>query len=412
LTSVSALRTSFRARGFPALAGSYGLNELGDNFGVIALAVLVLDQTGSALATTALFVLGKFLPALVAPVLTAGLDRRRVSRTLPALYVVEAAAFAGLALLAADDAFSLPAVLALAFVDGLLAITARGLSRGAIAAVLTPVGALRDGNAVINVLFAATGVGGPLLAGVLVHTWSAATALWLDAGSFLAAALLLLASSRRLPAPEHGEREQWFARVRDGLDYVRSHATAGRLILGEAIAIVFFTITVPIEVVYVEESLDSSSLGFGVLLATWGVGILIGSLIFARARHRSTAALVLASTIAVGVGYAVMAVAPTLAIACIGSIIGGAGNGVQWVAVMTALQESVGDAYQARAAGLLESMAAAVPGIGYLLGGLLTSAVDARLAYAVAAAGVAVVALLWMRRPLVLDPVAAGGRAA
>ena len=50
--------------------------------------------------------------------------------------------------------------------------------------------------------------------------------------------------------------------------------------------------------------------GFGVLLATWGVGILIGSLIFARARHRSTAALVLASTVAVGVGYSVMLFEP------------------------------------------------------------------------------------------------------
>lgn len=408
---MSALRTSFRARGFPALAGSYALNELGDNFGVIALAVLVLDQTGSALATTALFVLGKFLPALVAPVLTAGLDRRRVSRTLPALYVIEAAAYGGLALLA-GDAFTLPAVLALAFVDGLLAITARGLSRGAIAAVLTPRGALRDGNAVINVLFAATGVGGPLLAGVLVHTWSAATALWIDAASFLAAALILLASSSRLPAATAGEHQRWLARVRDGLDYVRSHATAGRLILGEAVAIIFFTITVPIEVVYVEESLNSTSLGFGVLLATWGVGILIGSVVFARSRHRSTATLVLVSTAAVGVGYGVMAVAPTLAIACVGSIIGGTGNGIQWVAVMTALQESVGDNYQARAAGLLESMAAAVPGIGYLLGGLLTSIVDARLAYGVAAFGVAVVVLLWARRPLVPDAVAVGESAA
>ncbi|HEU4973518.1 MAG TPA: MFS transporter [Baekduia sp.] len=407
---MSAARNALRAGGFAPLAGTYALNELGDSFGVVALAVLVLDRTDSALATTALFLLGKFLPALLAPALTAGLDRRPVSRSLPALYVVEALAFAGLAVLA--GAFWLPAVLVLAFLDGLLAITARGLSRGAVAAALAPADALRDGNAVINVIFAATSVGGPVLAGVLVHTWSAATALWVDAASFLAAALVLLAAARRLPVPEPGPREHWLARVRDGLRYVRSHPTAGRLILGEAVAIIFFTITVPIEVVYAEQSLGTTSLGFGVLLSSWGVGILLGSVIFARAKERSTAALVLASTAAVGLGYAGMAVAPTLAVACLGSIVGGTGNGIQWVAVMTALQESVGDDYQARAAGLLESMAAAVPGVGFVIGGVLTSVVDARVAYGVAAAGVAVVVAAWARRPLVPAAVVAGEPAA
>jgi len=73
---------------------------------------------------------------------------------------------------------------------------------------------------------------------------------------------------------------------------------------------------------------------------------------------------------------------------------------------LTALQEAVGDAYQARAAGLLESVAAAVPGLGFVIGGVLTATVSARLAYLVAAAGVAVVVIAWVRRPLVPDAVA------
>jgi MFS family permease len=82
-------------------------------------------------------------------------------------------------------------------------------------------------------------------------------------------------------------------------------------------------------------------------------------------------------------------------------VIGGTGNGVQWVAVMTALQEAVEERYQARVAGLLESAAAAVPGIGYIIGGVLTATVSPRLAYAVSAFGVAVVVLAWSRRPIV-----------
>ncbi|MCW2984641.1 MAG: transporter [Conexibacter sp.] len=397
------MRRSLRVRGFPALATSYAINELGDNLGVVALAILVLDRTDSALAVTALFVASKFLTAFAAPALTAGLDHRRISRVLPALYALEAGAFAGLAAIA--DAFWLPAVLAFAFADGLLALTARGLSRGAIAAVLTPADALREGNALINVIFAVMSAAGPVAAGLIVHEWGVAEALWLDAASFLAVALLLLASARSLPEPEVGVRESWRARVRDGLAYVRGHPTAGRLIAGQSVAILFFTLIIPIEVVYAKETLDSSSLGFGILIAAWGVGILLGSLLFARSRGRPLGSLVLVSTAAIGMGYAVMAGAPTLLVACAGSVLGGTGNGVQWVAVMTALQEAVEDQYQARAAGLLESAAAAVPGIGYLVGGALTAAVSPRLAYAVSAVGVAVVVVVWARRPIVPDRV-------
>ena len=401
---MSPVRRSLRVRGFPALAASYALNELGDNLGIIALAILVLDRTDSALATTALFLGGKFIPALLAPALTAALDRRPVGRVLPVIYVLEAGAFAGLAALA--GAFWLPAVLALALVDGLLAITARGLSRGAIAAILAPEGALRDGNAMINVVFAVMSVAGPLLAGLVVQQWGAATALSADSLSFLGVALLLAVSARTLPAPESGPRERWLDRVRDGLSYVRSHPTAGRLIGGEAVAVLFFTVTVPIEVVYARESLGSTSVGYGLLIGAWGVGILLGSAIFTRARRHPLGTMIVVSTATIGAGYAAMAAAPTLVLACLGAVIGGTGNGVQWVAVMTALQEAVGDAYQARAAGLLESVAAAVPGLGFVIGGVLTATVSARLAYLVAAAGVAVVVIAWVRRPLVPDAVA------
>jgi MFS family permease len=399
---VSSVQRLLSARGFSALATSYGINELGDNLGLIALAFLVLDRTDSALAVTALFVVASVVPAFVAPALTAGLDHRPIGRVLPVLYLVEAGAFAALATVS-GDAFMLGVVLALAFGDGLLALTARGLSRGAIAAVLTPAGLLREGNALINVIFAVTKAAGPVAAGVVVHEWGVATALWLDAASFAAIAVLLLLSARRLPRHEEGPRESWRARVADGLSYVRNHPTVGRLIAGEAVAIVFFALVVPIEVVYVKESLDSTALGFGVLMAAWGVGIVLGSALFTRMRGQSLGTLVLASTAAIGVGYGIMAVSPTLLVACLGSIVGGIGNGVQWVAVMTALQEAVEDQYQARAAGLLESAASAAPGVGFILGGVVTAALSPRIAYAVSALGVAVVVLVWARRPLVPD---------
>lgn len=395
------VKSSLRVPGFAPLAGSYALNELGDNLGLIALAILVLDETGSALGTAALFLVAKFLPAFVAPVWTAALDRRPAGSVLAVLYLLEAATFGALGFVA--ESFLFPLVLVLAFVDGSLALTARGLSRGAVAAALRPAGLLREGNALLNVAFAVTSAAGPALAGLLVQVSGVRTVLWLDAASFLAVAVLLFVKRRRLPGVEVDSTEPWRTRLREGLEHVRTHPVAGRLVAGEAVALMFFTLIIPIEVVYAKETLGAGDLGFGVLLTAWGTGIVLGSWIFARVRGGRLTSLVLLSTAAIGLGYAGMAVAPGLALACAASVVGGAGNGVQWVVVMTALQESVDEAFQARAAGLLESVLAAVPGIGFIIGGVVTSLASPRLAYGLAALGIALVVVAWARRPLVMD---------
>ena len=54
---------------------------------------------------------------------------------------------------------------------------------------------------------------------------------------------------------------------------------------------------------------------------------------------------------------------------------------------MTALQERTPTAYQARITGLMESIGAAMPGVGYLLGGAIVALFDPRVAYAVAGVG-------------------------
>lgn len=390
-------RSPLSVRGFSRLAASYTVNELGDNLGVIALAILVLDGTGSALATAALFLSARFLPAFAAPWLTANLDRRPVSRSLPLLYGAEAAAFAGLALIASEG-FWLPAVLALALVDGTLALTGRGLSRGAVAAILKPHGVLRRGNAILNMAFAITSAAGPVAAGVLVAVAGVSAALWVDAASFAVIAVVI-AVGRDLPpaAPEGGE-EGWRARVREGVAAIRGERAIRTLVVAQTAAFVFFFLVIPIEVVYAKETLDAGDVGYGALLASWGVGLVLGSWVFARVRGRSVTVLIVGSTLLVGVGYLGLAAAPGIVLACVASIVGGTGNGVQWVSVLTAVQEALPDALQARVAGLLESIGAAAPGVGFLAGGALTALWSPRVAYLVAGLGVIAVAAAMSRR--------------
>jgi|GEM_PF-2725819 len=382
-----------RVPSFARLLSSYTLNELGDSIGLVALAVLVYDGTDAVIPTAAFFLAARFIPALIAPALTARMDRIAPARALPLLYVFEAAAFGLLAWLASLHSLPLAPVLALGLIDGSLAITARGLTRGAIAGALQPRGMLADGNALVNLGFAVSAALGSALGGVLVGELGATWALTINALSFLAIALLLV-GARSLPAPQSDRREPWRERLRDGIGFARTSARVRVLLLGQSLALICFTLVVPIEVIYAMRSLGTTSTGFGALLAAWGGGLLLGSLLFLSIGRRAGLGLVLVSSAAVGLAYLGLAGAQTLLLACLISIVGGAGNGIQWVAVMTALQKSTPPTYQARVAGLMESLGAAMPGVGFLVGAAIVALSSPRAAYAVAGGGVLVLVAL------------------
>jgi len=375
---------------FSRLLASYTANSIGDTVGLVALALLVYRETRDPVATTALFIAAEFLPAFIAPIFTAHVDQRALRSVLPAIYAVEAVAFVLLALLASS--FSLVLVLAIALIDGALMLTARGLSRGAVNAVLQPQDLLREGNGLLNIGFAAASVGGAALGGLLVDLFGVSTALLVDAASFAVIAVVL-GTCGSLPRSE-SEPAPFLSRAREGLRYVRRNRVTRLLIGGQALAVVFFTLVVPIEIVYAAETLQTDEVGYGILLSAWGAGIVLGSLVFLGVRRRSVSVLILSSSLAIGSAYLGMAVARELWVACAFSVIGGLGNGVQWVSVMTALQESTPDDLQARVTGLLESVTSAATGIGFLIGGLITAITSPPTAFAVSGVGVVVLVLL------------------
>ncbi len=370
---------------FRRLATSFAVNELGDWMGIVALSVLIYDRTGSAMATALLFIGTRFLPAFLAPILVVRIERPPPRFALPVIYCGEAAAFAGLALFAGKD-FALAAVIVLAAVDGVLALAGRALTRAVIAALLEPSGELRAGNSVLNVTFTAAAAVGPAVAGLVVAGFGAQTAFLLDAASFYVVAwLLLTAGSLPRAEPDPGLVRE---RVRAGLDYIREKTTLRRLLIAQGAAFVFFSAAIPIEVIYTKQTLGASDSGYGLLLTSWGSGMVMGSIVFAALRRASLAILFFISTSVVGIGYLGLAAAPTLGIACAAAVLGGLGNGVQWVSTVSAVQELTAASMQARVMSVLESIGAAMPGIGFLLGGVLATELSARATLFAAGLGV------------------------
>ena len=382
---------------FRRLATTYALNEMGDWMGIVALTVLVFEATDSPLATAGLFLGTRFLPAFLAPLLVARIEKPPPRLVLPMLYCVEAAAFALLALLVSN--FSLSSVIVVATIDGSLALAGRALTRAIVATLLEPTGELRAGNAVLNVSFTTGAAVGPALAGLVVAGLGLQTALFLNAASFLLVALILVTAG----ALPHAEPEEGgtVERIRAGIAYIRSQLVLRRLLLAQGLAFVFFSAVAPIEVIYAKQTLGASDTGYGLLLAAWGVGMVVGGLAFAVLKRTPLVLLLLFSTFAVGLGYLGMAVAPNLAAACAAAVVGGSGNGVQWVSAISAVQELTESGMQARVMAVLESIGAAMPGIGFALGGFFAAATTPRTTFVVS--GFGVFAIVFLIVPMARD---------
>jgi predicted MFS family arabinose efflux permease len=282
-------------------------------------------------------------------------------------------------------------VIALALTDGAIAIVGRGLTRAAVAATLEPSGTLAAGNKILNVCFSIAYATGPGIAGIVSATGGPGASLAITAGLFMAMAVAL-ATCRTLPAAHGSGDRSWRTRLVEGLRYVRGERTVRAVLGAHGVALAFLSFGMPIEVVYVKSSLGAGDMAYGLLLAAWGAGTVLSSVVLARMPKSSPLVLIPITAAAMGGGYLVMAVSPSVAIAALGCLVGGMGNGIYYVSVVQAIQERVAEDFQARVMGLLESVNAACYGLGFLVGGLVTAVFDARLAFGLAAGGVLVAA--------------------
>lgn len=378
---------ALRLPGLPRLAGALTLAELGETLAAIALAVVIFGRSGSVMATGAFFVAARLGPAFASQPLNAFLDRVAGRRGLAFCYLLEAALFVVLA-----APLPVPVLVVVPLLTGTLAVCCRGIARAEAAVRLARAGSLRAGNGALNIGFAVAGTIGAAAGGGLTQLTSAAVPLLAAAGCFVLGGALIAWTPRVRP---DAEAESVFAHLREGIAYARSDRTAVLLIAVQTAALIAFMLVIPIEVVYAERDLGAGAGGYGVLLSAWGAGIIVGGALFARARAPLTLLAALAS-LAVAAGYLGLALAPGLAIASAASLVGGMGNGVQWVAVMTAVQERVADALQVRVLGLLDAGAQLAPGIGFALGSGLTALLSARATYGIAAGATTVAAVSFL----------------
>jgi hypothetical protein len=400
---------------------AYTVNRLGTWFGFIALAVAVFDKTHSAVAVAGLLLAGQVVPAFLVPAVVTRVEASSRRGELSALYIFEAIATGALAALIWS--FWLPAVLLLVALDGTAALAASALLRAELArAAREEVDgpdqqgaraqdtedlqdrvheAERKANAALNVAFSATFMLGPAVGGVVVAGAGAPAALIIDAVSFLACGVLLLDLH---PHVDDAAGDSVRARLRAAWEHINDVPALRRVLLAEGLALVFFESAAPVEVAYAKAALHAGNTGYGLLLTAWGVGVVVGSLVFAGAVRRSLAAMLSVGTLAVGVAYVGFAAAPTLALACLAALLGGVGQGVQWASLISVVQRLTPAPLQGRMMGAVESLGAISPALGLSLGGALAALSSPRVALLVVGLGAAATTAAFLRLALPAPP--------
>ena len=358
------------------LLTAYAVSGLGDWFGEIALSVVVLHETGSVLAVAALWVAGGILPALAGPPIIARLTRVRV----PALYGAEAAVFAVLAIAAAEHAPT-ALLVALGLLDGTLAFGARALTKTAIVAAAEPAGALAEANRLLGVVFGASMACGPALAGVAVATLGPAAALALDGAAFAGAALLLARPAGSVRVTPAGEPRVPLA---EALARVRRSGPIAALLLVDGATAICFALIIPVELVFVTGTLGASEADFGLVVAAWGAGAVLGGVALGRLRQRDPGLVLLAGFGLMIAGYLGMGSADAVATAIAFSLLGGLGQGIEGCALLTAVQTRAPADLQAHVNVIAEAVRTAAPAAGFAIGGVLAATTTPRVTYLVA----------------------------
>lgn len=282
-----------------SLAGSWMQN--------IALAWLVLELSGSALAVGAL-AFWRFVPftvfGLVAGVVADRIDSRRlVMATQAAALLVSIA----LAIVTLTGTATLPVVYVFAALGGItLAFDAPG--RQSLTYQMVGPRFLPNAVALNAGLFNGSRVIGPAIAGAVIAAFGTGICFVLNAFSFLAV-LAALASLRpeELHAVERDPSARLVTGLRRALSYVR-HDRQLRGVLG-VVTIVStvgfnFHVLVPL---LASETLRVGPEGFGLLSASFGLGALVGALVTATFRAASWR---LFATGATGFGVLALALAP------------------------------------------------------------------------------------------------------
>jgi predicted MFS family arabinose efflux permease len=202
---------------------------------------------------------------------------------------------------------SMAQLVVVAFGAGIARVFFRPAFQAYLPSIVAPAD-LREGNAKLHGSYSVAGVAGPGLAGLLAQAFGAVNALLVDAASFLVSTLCLSRIHAKEQAP--GDRRQnngLFQRIGEGLHYVAREAHLRALTLFAASSNLILVATQVLLVIFLVRVVGVRAATVGVLMASMGVGGIVGALVTKRISERFGTArgLLLSELVAVPFGLLV-----------------------------------------------------------------------------------------------------------
>ena len=371
------------------LATANFLSGVGTWLAFVALTVDVWDRTGSGSWVAALLI-ADFLPVIVIGLSVGPLVDRLSRRGLMiAADIVRFGVFAALPFTTSETQ-----IVALAAVAGF----ATGFFRPAVYAGLPNLVDDRDlpsANALLQSIEATTTVLGPLAGGVLVAASGPDAAYWINAVTFLlSAALIVRIPARLLQAARAATQGHW-RDLAEGFQLVRGSRALLTVLVAWNVGILGNAGVNVAEIKLAKVSFDAGDFGFGLMLASAGAGVVLGSLSAGSwVQQRGIAGVYGAGLALIALGVAAAAGAPSVWVAAPCVAVSGAGNGIALVCNALLVQRGAPDRLRGRVFTVLMSSNYVVFGLGMVIAGPLTNEYGARWVWAAAAAVAAVAAVV------------------
>lgn len=215
---------------------------------------------------------------------------------------------------------------------------------------------------------------GPGLAGLLLTWLQVEDFLTLDAVTFLVSALCLLLVSRslaRAPRPAAANRSV-VADLKAGLRFVRGQRNVALIIASDGIGNLAFPAFNLGGMLLSESQWQSGAGGYGLLIAAYGVGSLIGNMAIGNAAGaRNHGTLAKAGWLGIGVGFIALGLAPSLPWGLAASAIAGCAGSIAHVSRAVYFRQAVPSGDLGKVYGLQRAITTLTAGAGMLLCGLL-----------------------------------------
>ncbi len=274
----------FSNKNFRLLFAADTLSGFGDRLSVFALFLLIFHMTGRALDMGILLIVQAVPAILIGPLAGVYVDRLQKKRILVGTNFVQ-----GFLVFLIPFAHTVWQVYLLA---GVQALT-RQLHSPARLSILPEIVDEKDiprANALASVMMNVLLIAGPAAGGVIVGFYGTSPAFFVDAGTFVLGAVILLGLTPKKIEALPGTARSYSREFREGIIFLVTNPLMRRLVPFLALLVFVGSMQSPLVVVFVKKVLLKGDVELGILMSAVGVGGILGGAVTAGIGSRANRA--------------------------------------------------------------------------------------------------------------------------